>query len=74
MKTYPTPTAMYTGIESGRLDAALDSFGSVSYAKERNGDEWQVVVPQPDDRGAASEKPAHVCFPIANSDDVHATS
>jgi polar amino acid transport system substrate-binding protein len=67
VKIYPTPTAMYTDIKSGRLDAALDSFGSASYANQQNGGQWKVVVPQPDDRIAASKQPGQVCFPIAKS-------
>ena len=67
VKIYPTPTAMYNDLKTGRLASALDSFGSAAYANKQHGNTWKVMVPQPDPRVAASDQPGQVCFPMAKS-------
>jgi polar amino acid transport system substrate-binding protein len=65
LKLYPNPTALYSDFKAGRIDAAIDSYGSASYANLQNGSQWVVKVPEPDQRVAASTSPAQACFPLA---------
>jgi polar amino acid transport system substrate-binding protein len=65
LKLYPNPTALYGDLESGRLEAAADSFGSATYANEQNGGEWEIAVAEPDERVASSLEPPQVCFPMS---------
>jgi polar amino acid transport system substrate-binding protein len=69
LKLYPNPTAMYNDLKSGRLDVAADSFGSATYANEQNGNEWQIEVPEADDRVASSQAPPQVCFPMSKDNE-----
>lgn len=65
VKLYPNPTAMYNDLESGRIEVAVDSFGSATFANEQHGGLWKVTVPEPDERVASSLDPAQVCFPMS---------
>lgn len=65
VKLYPNPTAMYNDLKSGRIEVAVDSFGSATFANEQHGGQWEVTVPEPDERVAASLEPAQVCFPMS---------
>jgi polar amino acid transport system substrate-binding protein len=64
LKLYPNATAMYNDFKAGRIDAAMDSFGSAAYANQQHGGKWKIEVPVPDDRVAASVEPAQACFPV----------
>ncbi|WP_021591921.1 substrate-binding periplasmic protein [Actinomadura welshii] len=67
LKVYPNPTAVYSDLEVGRLDAAIDSIGTASYAKKQNGESWHIERPEPDPRVASSQVPGQVCFPMSRS-------
>lgn len=74
LKVYPTPTAMYTDLEAGRIEVAVDSFGSSTYANEQNGGDWEIQIPEPDERVASSEEPPQVCFPMPKSNEALSTA
>ncbi|AQA04667.1 hypothetical protein BVC93_22115 [Mycobacterium sp. MS1601] len=65
LKIYPNPTAVYNDLESGRLDSAIDSIGTASFAKEQKSTDWDIERPAPDPRVASSEAPGQVCFPMS---------
>ncbi len=69
LKVYPTPAAEYADLQSGRLDAAIDSFGSASYANEQNGGSWKIELAEADPRVGSSNDPGQVCFPMANGNE-----
>jgi polar amino acid transport system substrate-binding protein len=74
LKIYPNATAMYNDFKAGRLDVAVDSFGSAVYANEQNGGKWTVKVPAADPRVAASVNPAQACFPVAKQNEALANA
>ncbi|GAA1700050.1 amino acid ABC transporter substrate-binding protein [Mycolicibacterium murale] len=65
LRVYPNPTAVYNDLESGRLDSAIDSIGTASFAKEQKGTDWAIERPAPDPRVASSTAPGQVCFPMS---------
>ncbi|MET0457261.1 MAG: transporter substrate-binding domain-containing protein [Mycobacterium sp.] len=67
LKVYPNPAGVYGDLTAGRLDAAVDSIGTASYAKEQNSADWSIQRPAPDPRVASSEAPGQVCFPVSTS-------
>ncbi|MBT2548182.1 ABC transporter substrate-binding protein [Arthrobacter sp. ISL-65] len=69
LKTYPNATAMISDLKAGRIDAAVDSYGSAKYSNAQNSDKWKVEVPEPDKRVASSVNPAQVCFPVPKSNE-----
>lgn len=69
LKTYPNATAMISDLKAGRIDVAVDSYGSAKYSNAQNGDKWKVEVPDPDKRVASSVNPAQVCFPVPKSNE-----
>ena len=69
VKIYPSPTAMYADVKSGRVDAAVDSYGSALHANEQSGNKFKVEVVKADPRVPVSTEPGQVCFPIAKSND-----
>lgn len=67
LRVYPNPTAVYNDLESGRLDSAIDSIGTASFAKNQKGATWSIERPAPDPRVASSEVPGQVCFPMSKN-------
>ncbi|BBY62586.1 substrate-binding periplasmic protein [Mycolicibacterium helvum] len=65
LRIYPNPTAVYNDLESGRLDSAIDSIGTASFAKKQKNANWTIERPAPDSRVASSEVPGQVCFPMS---------
>ncbi|WP_449278890.1 ABC transporter substrate-binding protein [Leucobacter sp. GX24907] len=63
MKVYNTAQNLYEDLKNGRIDIAVDSFGSGMYNLEDT--DFQVEVVEPDDRVAASLEAAQIMFPIA---------
>lgn len=73
LRVYPNPTAVYNDLESDRLDSAIDSIGTASFAKSQKGTDWAIERPAPDPRVASSEVPGQVCFPMSvNNPDLFA--
>lgn len=67
LRVYPNPTAVYNDLEAGRLDAAIDSIGTASFAKEQKGTDWSIERPERDPRVASSVTPGQVCFPMSKN-------
>jgi polar amino acid transport system substrate-binding protein len=67
LRVYPNPTAVYNDLESGRLDSAIDSIGTASFAKKQKSAAWSIERPTPDPRVASSEVPGQVCFPMSQN-------
>lgn len=73
LRVYPNPTAVYNDLEAGRLDSAIDSIGTASFAKKQKSADWAIERPAPDPRVASSTVPGQVCFPMSvNNPDLFA--
>ena len=69
LRTYPNATAMISDLKSGRVDVAVDSYGSAKYSNTQNSNKWKVEVPEADARVASSVNPAQVCFPVPKANE-----
>lgn len=67
LKIYNSPQNMYQDLESGRIDYAVDSFGSGVYNVKD--DAVDVVVADKFDEVAASMEGAQSCFPLPKGND-----
>ncbi|XVX20454.1 substrate-binding periplasmic protein [Actinomycetota bacterium] len=67
INVYPTSSQMNQDLKAGRIEVAIDSFGSATYSKKDTG--MQVKVAKADDAVAASKEPAQAAFPMAKGKD-----
>jgi polar amino acid transport system substrate-binding protein len=59
LSLYQNPVALAQDLQSGRIDAAVDSYGTGVYAQKKGGYQGiQINVSEPDPRVAASGQPA----------------
>lgn len=61
LKIYPSPVNMYQDLKAGRIDVAVDGFGSAAY---NAGDEFEVKAAEPLEAIGASLDPAQSSFPV----------
>lgn len=70
LTTYPSSTAMWQDLTSGRIDIGVDSVGAAVYANESIGDgNYTIEVATEDPAIAASLEPAQAGFPMAKDND-----
>lgn len=62
---YPSSTAMWTDLQAGRIDIAVDSYGSATYTNQNiGGGNYTIEIAKPDPTVAASQQPAQSGFPM----------
>lgn len=61
LQVYPSSAELKQDVEAGRLDVAVDAYGSALHSFP--GDDYQVTTVDPDPRVAATQQPAQVTFP-----------
>lgn len=61
LQVYPSSAELKQDVEAGRLDVAVDAYGSALHSFP--GDDYQVTTVEPDPRVAATQQPAQVTFP-----------
>ncbi|MEO7350951.1 MAG: transporter substrate-binding domain-containing protein [Marmoricola sp.] len=60
LHVYPSSAELKQDLEAGRLDIAVDAYGSALYAY---GNDYKVTTVKPDPRVASTKEPAQVTFP-----------
>lgn len=70
IKLYPNPVALALDLQSGRIDAGLDSLSGGLYAqKQGNFEGFKVVRAEPDPRVRASIEAAQIAFALAKGNE-----
>lgn len=65
LSKYNSSTAMWQDLKSGRIEIAVDSYGSAVYTNENTGGgEFEIAVSKSDPAVAASQEPAQSNFPM----------
>lgn len=68
LKIYSSPLNLYQDLSTGRIDIAVDSFGSGVYNTKKYGDKYKVVVAEKFDPVKASLQGAQSTFPTMKSE------
>ena len=70
LKLYPNPVALAQDLDGGRIDIAVDSYGTGTYAQKRGGYPGITIkVAEPDDRVPASIEPPQANLPYTKGNE-----
>ena len=70
LKLYPNPVALAQDLDGGRIDVAVDSYGTGAYAQKRGGYPGITIkVSEPDERVPASIEPPQANLPFSKNNE-----
>lgn len=70
LKLYPNPVALAQDLDGGRIDVAVDSYGTGVYAQKRGGYPGITIkVSEPDERVPASVEPPQANLPFSKNNE-----
>ncbi|WP_339757296.1 transporter substrate-binding domain-containing protein [uncultured Hoeflea sp.] len=70
LKLYPNPVALAQDLDGGRIDVAVDSYGTGAYAQKRGGYPGiEIKVSEPDERVPASIEPPQANLPFSKNNE-----
>jgi len=70
LKVYPNPVALAQDLAAGRIDIAVDSYGTGVYAQNKGGYQGiQIKVAEPDERVPASIEPPQANLPYTKGNE-----